>query len=159
MDSQDPHEALVRQGADLQAALRSALSLWADATTDATTRRRGELLKGKPKVIEDFFDFVEKHPGEVSPEDVKRWQRRLEERLRPATVYVRVSLLSSFYQWMMRDPVLARFVQSNPVHLARPRAPKPYQTESVKSFTDEELIALVEHVRALASGDGNLVAK
>jgi integrase len=159
MDSQNAQEALVRQEADLQAALRSALSLWADATTDAITRRRDELLKGKPKVIEDFFGFVEKHPGEVSPEDVKRWQRRLEERLRPATVYVRVSLLSSFYEWMMRDPVLARVVPSNPVPLARPRAPKPYQTESVKSFTDEELIALVEHVRGSAAENGNLVYK
>jgi integrase/recombinase XerD len=159
MDSQDSQTALVRQGADLQAALRSALSLWADATTDVTTRRREELLKGKAKVIEDFFAFVEKHPGEVAPEDVKLWQRRLEEHLRPATVYVRVSLLSSFYEWMMRDPLLGRFVQSNPVRLARPRAPKPYQTESVRSFTDEELIALVEHVRGLAAGDGNLVAK
>jgi integrase len=159
MDSQETQEALVRQGTDLQAALRSALSLWADATTDATTRRREELLKGKPKVIEDFFAFVEKHPGEVSPEDVKSWQRWLEERLRPATVYVRVSLLSSFYEWMMRDPGLASFIQTNPVRLARPRAPKPYQTESVKSFTDEELISLVEHVRALAARDGNLVAK
>jgi integrase len=159
MDSQETQEAIVRRGADLQAALRGAISLWADATTDATTQRRDELLKGKPKVIEHFFDFVEKHPGEVSPEDVKRWQRRLEERLRPATVYVRVSLLSSFYEWLMRDPVLARFVESNPVRLARPRAPKPYQTESVKSFSDEDLIALVEHVRSLAAGDSNLVAK
>ena len=159
MDSQDSQTALAKYGDDLQAALRSALSLWADATTDATTRRREELLKGKPKVIEDFFAFVEKHPGEVTPEDVKRWQRRLEERLRPATIYVRISLLSSFYEWLMRDPALARFVQSNPIRLARPRAPKPYQTESVKSFTDEELIALVEHVRDLAAGDGNLVAK
>lgn len=159
MDSQDSQIALVRQGIDLQAALRSALSLWADATTDATTRRRDELLKGKPKVVNDFFAFVEKHPGEVSPDDVKRWQRRLEVTLRPATIYVRISLLSSFYEWLMRDPVLTRFVQSNPVRLARPRAPKPYQTDSVKSFTDEELIALVEHVRGLAAGDGNLVAK
>lgn len=95
----------------------------------------------------------------MSPEDVKRWQPRLEVRLRPATVYVRVSLLSSFYEWMMRDPVLASFVRSNPVRLARPRAPKPYQTESVKSFTDEELAALVERVRSLATEDGNLVAK
>src|SRR2546423_12767842 len=159
MDSQDSRAALVRQGSDLQAALRSALFLWADATTDATTRRRDELLKGKPKVVEDFFAFVEKHPGEVFPEDVKRWQQRLEERLRPATVYVRISLLSSFYEWLMQDPLLAGFVRSNPVRLARPRAPKPYQTDSVKSFTDEELIALVGHVRGQAAEDGNLVAK
>lgn len=159
MNVHDEQTALVKQGTELQAALRSALPLWADATTDATTRRREELLKGKPKVVEDFFAFIEKHPGEVAPEDVKRWQRRLEERLRPATVYVRVSLLSSFYEWLMRDPALARFVLSNPVRLARPRAPKPYQTDSVKSFTDEELMALVEHIRWLAAGEGNLVAK
>jgi integrase/recombinase XerC len=159
MDSQDAQTGLIRQGTDLRAALRSAISLWADATTDATTRRRADLLKGKPKVIEDFFAFIERHPGEVSSEDVKLWQRKLEETLRPATVYVRVSLLSSFYEWMMRDDVLARFVQSNPTRLARPRAPKPYQTDSVKSFTDEELTALVEHVRGLASVEGNLVAK
>src|SRR5215211_2278333 len=101
MNSQGSPTALIKQGTDLQAALRNALSLWADATTDATTRRRAELLKVKPKVVEDFFSFVEKHPGEVSPEDVKRWQQRLEERLRPATVYVRISLLSSFFEWMM----------------------------------------------------------
>lgn len=159
MNSEDAQTALVKQGIDLQAALRSAISLWADATTDATTRRRAELLKGKPKVVEDFFTFIEKHPGEITSEDVKRWQRSLEKRLRPATVYVRLSLLSSFYGWLMRDPVLARFVQSNPVSFARPRAPKPYQTDSVKSFTDEELVALVEHLRALAARDGNLVAK
>src|SRR5215210_3698949 len=159
MDSQDPQTELIRQGSDIQAALRSALSLWADATTDPTTRRREELLRGKPKVVEDFFAFVEKHPGEVSPEDVKRWQRQLEERLRPATVYVRISLLSSFYEWLMRDPALAQLIRSNPVRLARPRAPKPYQTDSVKSFTDEELIALVEHVRELAAEDRNLIAK
>ncbi|HVG33972.1 MAG TPA: site-specific integrase [Pyrinomonadaceae bacterium] len=158
-DSQTALMTVIDGGTDLRAALRNALSLWADATTDATTRRRVELLKAKPKVIEDFFSFVEKHPGEASPEDVKRWQRMLEERLRPATVYVRISLLSSFYEWMMRDPALGRFVQSNPARLARPRAPKPYQTESVKSFTDDELVALVEHVRVLAAGDDNLVAK
>jgi integrase len=159
MNLQDSQTALIMHGADLLVALRSALSIWANATTDATTRRREELLKGKAKVIQDFFAFVEKHPGEVTPEDVKRWQRKLEERLRPATVYVRISLLSSFYEWLMRDPALARYVQLNPVRLARPRAPKPYQTESVKAFTDDELVALVEHVRGLAAGDSNLVAK
>jgi hypothetical protein len=50
----------------------------------------------------------------------------------------------------MRYPVLYGSVQSNPVTLARPRAPKAYQTDSVKSFTDKELIALVEHVRGRA---------
>lgn len=95
----------------------------------------------------------------MTPEGAKRWQRRLEEHLRPATVYVRVSLLSFSYEWMMRDPVLASFVESNPVRLARPLAPMPYQTESVRSLTDEEPIAFVGHVRGLATEDGNLVAK
>jgi integrase len=70
------------------------------------------------------------------------------------TIYVRVSFLSSFYSWAMRDPELGRHIRTNPVLLARPRAPKSYQTESVKSLSDAELHALlsVVHKRAL-SGD------
>jgi hypothetical protein len=81
-----------------QAALRSVSSLRADTTTDATTRRGAELLKGNRKSSRTFSPSWRNVPGEVSPEDVNCWPQRLEERLRPATVYVRISLLPSFYE-------------------------------------------------------------
>lgn len=42
--------------------------------------------------------------------------------------------------------------------LSRPKAPKPYQTESTKSWTDEELQALVAVVSAKAAS-GDLIGK
>lgn len=58
----------------------------------------------------------------------------------------------------MRDPALREFVTSNPARLALPKAPKAYQTESVKAWTDEELQAIVEVVRAKAAL-GDVVGK
>lgn len=64
------------------------------------------------------------------------------------TIYARVCHLSSFYAWAMRDPTLGNIIRFNPVTLAHPKAPKPYQTRSVKSRTDDELRALLTVARA-----------
>ena len=47
-------------------------------------------------------------------------------------------------------------MQRNP--LARPKAPRPYQTEKTKAWTDEDLQAIVAAVEARAAGD-DLVGK
>jgi site-specific recombinase XerD len=45
-------------------------------------------------------------------------------------------------------------VKGNPVILARPKAPRPYQSESSKAWTDEELQRIVDVVsRKAATGD------
>jgi integrase len=133
----------------------NAIGLWADSCTLPDTGRREDLLRDKRRAVEAFFAFTGKHPGEVTPQDVKRWQESLAGKgLRPNTVYVRTSFLSSFYEWLRRDPVLGRHIPRNPVERARPRAPKAYQTESVKSLTDEELNGLLAVVaKRAASGD------
>lgn len=153
--------ALVVTGvSDAQLTLQEIFHLWAKSTTEAGSARRGDLIRDKQRTVAHFFAYTGKAPGEVSPLDVRDWQSELETKgLRPGTIYVRISLVSSFYNWAMRYPALSGSMQSNPVTLARPRAPKAYQTDSVKSFSDEELIALVEHVRRLAAGDGSLVSK
>jgi integrase len=54
----------------------------------------------------------------------------------------------------MRDPEVGQHVRRNPARLARPKAPKPYQTESVKALSDGEVGALVFEVcRRAQSGD------
>jgi integrase len=154
-----PQTALVPSGAEYRPALRNAVRLWADATTAAESARRGDLARDKRHAVLDFFSFAGKHPADVSPVDVKDWQTDLAARnLRANTVYVRTSFLSSFYAWAMRHPELGAYIRTNPARLARPRAPKPYQTESVKSLTDEELQSLVEVVRRRAEA-GDLVGK
>jgi integrase len=140
------------------AALRTAVEVWSSASTSATTRRREELITKKRKVVESFFAEIGKDPGEVTPVDVQEWcdHMRREDGSHPAaaTVYARVSFLSSFYAWAQRELGL----RANPALLARPRAPKPYQTESTKSWTDEELRRITAVVAARAA-QGDLVGK
>jgi integrase len=139
-------------------ALRTAVEVWAASSTSGTTRRREELIAKKRRVVESFFAIIGKDPGEVTPQDVQAWcdGMRREDGRRPAaaTVYARVSFLSSFYSWAQRELGL----RANPALLARPKAPKPYQTESTKSWTDEELSRLTAVVAARAAG-GDLVGK
>jgi len=140
-------------------ALREFIELWASASTGSTVRRRDEMLRKKRTVIEDFFTFVKKAPGQVTPTNVKSWCDKLaSSSLRPATIYARVSFVSSFYTWAQRDPDIRKYIHHNPAALSRPKAPKPYQTESTKSWTDEELQALVETVSERAVS-GDLVGK
>jgi len=141
------------------AVLRSAIHLWASAKTAESVFRREQLINKKQEAVESFFAFSGKSPGEVDELEVHRWLERLrEQKLKPATVYARVSFLSSFYRWAMCDPQIGSLIRTNPVLLARPKAPCPYQTDSTKAWTDEELQAIVVEVESRAAGD-ELVGK
>jgi integrase len=112
---------------------------------------RPEKLRDKVQAVTSFFGFAKKHPGEATPEDVSRWREMMERQgLKPATVYARVSRVSAFFRWLMSDPQLSRFIRSNPAAQARPRYPRPYQSESTKSLSDEEMNALLGVVRKSA---------
>jgi integrase len=146
----DPHQSV---------ALQHVTSLWADATTNTVSPRRKDILRDKQKVVTSFFKFVSKMPGEVMTADVKNWQSFLESKgLASTTIYCWLCHLSSFYGWARRDPEVGRHMSANPVSLARPKAPKAYQTESVKALTDEEFINLLSVVRSKAAS-GDIVGK
>src|SRR5919107_1727797 len=153
--------SLVRgdQGASWAVALRHAAELWADATTNTVSPRRHDILRDKRKVVNAFFDYVKKTPADVTPLDVKDWQSSLESGgFAATTVYCWLCHLSSFYEWARRDPGVGQHLTSNPVNLARPKAPKAYQTESVKALTDDEFIRLLSVVRRRA-GLGDIIGK
>jgi site-specific recombinase XerC len=78
--------------------------------------------------------------------------------LKPATVYVSVSSVSAFYRWLMNDAQLSAFIRSNLAAQAQPKYPCPYQSESTKALSDEEMNALLEVVRQLAAS-GSVVGK
>ncbi len=147
-------------------ALHNAIRLWADSSTSADSARRHDLLRDKQAAVTAFFAFTKKHPGEVTSFDVRAWQAEMERgdeqrrkrALRPASIYVRTSHLSSFYAWVLRHPELGRYIGENPALLARPKAPRAYQNESTKSWTDEELQKLIAVVQQKAAG-GELVGK
>jgi integrase/recombinase XerC len=139
-------------------ALRTAIELWASASTSASVRRRDELIAKKRRAVESFLAGIGKDPGDVTPADVRECCERMRKEngqpLSPSTIYTSVSFLSSFYSWAQRE----LGVRANPAILARPKAPKPYQTEATKSWTDEELQRITSVISAYAAGD-NLVAK
>lgn len=158
MDEKAPETALVPAQADVQVALRGAVSLWASATT-SESERRADLLRDKQRIVLSFFRHTGKLPSEVEPSDVQGWLRDLEERgISAGTCYQHACLLSSFYSWAMRDAEVGQYIRRNPARLARPKAPKPYQTESVKALSDEEVGALVAAVRRRAQ-NGDIVGK
>jgi site-specific recombinase XerD len=136
-------------------ALRNAIHLWAAATTDTESACSQDLLRSKRQAVSSFFAHAAKHPGEITALDVQGWRDALEGKgFKPATVYARISRLSSFYTWVMRDPALGQLIASNPAHNARPKCPKPYQTESSKALDDDQIGALVRVVmRRAAAGD------
>ncbi|HEX8721472.1 MAG TPA: tyrosine-type recombinase/integrase, partial [Pyrinomonadaceae bacterium] len=136
-----------------------AIVLWAERNTRPETLARQEKLGDKVRAVTSFFDFASKHPGDVTPDDISRWREQMEARgLKPATVYARVSRVSAFYRWLMADPQLSQFIRSNPAAQARPRYPRPYQSESTKALTDDEMNALLAVVRRLAES-GSVVGK
>ena len=142
-----------------EAVLRSVIELWAAATTGVSSRRRGEVLQNKQNVVKSFFEWVKKSPGEVEPTDVSGWCDRMRtDGRRPATIYARVSFLSSFYRWALGQPELGTGLRQNPTTLARPKRVPPYQTEATKAWTDEELRAVTGVVSRRAAGE-DLVAK
>jgi len=140
-------------------ALRNAVAMWAETTTDGTSDRCRDLRRDKTLAVLSFFGFVAKHPAEVLPCDVQRWREELESRgLKQNTVYASVSRLSSFYRWLMKDPVLGPHVTTNPALLARPKRPRPYQAGSTKSLSDQEMNQLLASVRSKADA-GSVTAK
>lgn len=144
--------------ADLRAG-SEALAAWAEATTDASSRRRADLLRDKGRTVADFFTFTAKPPEAVTPGDVHAWREDLERRgLEPATIYAAISKVSSFYNWARKIEGLAELLPINPVNGARPKAPKPYQSESTQSLGDEDLDALIAFVKAKADA-GQIVGK
>lgn len=158
MNEKAQETALVVVRADLQVALKGAISLWASATT-SESERRADLLRDKQRIVLSFFSHMEKLPSEVEPADVQGWLRDLEGRgISAGTAYQHACLLSSFYTWAMKDSEVGQHIRRNPARLARPKAPKPYQTESVKALSDEEVGALVLTVRGRAQA-GDVVGK
>jgi integrase len=155
----DKFTAILLIKGDIQVLIYNAISLWADSTTHATSLRRDELIHDKVLAVSSFFSFVNKHPSDVIPLDVRSWRTSLEvQELKPATIYARISRLSSFYEWATHDSKLGAIITSNPVSLARPKAPRAYQNESAKSLTDDQTRALVALLRHKAT-DGNVIAK
>jgi integrase len=140
-------------------AIKNAVKVWSDTTTGTASLRRSDIRRDKQNAVVSFFTHVGKDLPDVTPLDVKSWQECLESKgLAQTTVYYRLCHLSSFYSWAQNHPIIGKYVIANPVRLTHPKAPKAYQTESVKALTDEEFVKLLSAVRSRAAV-GKVVGK
>jgi integrase/recombinase XerD len=139
-------------------AILAAIEAWAEKTTGSLSYRREDLQRDKQHSVFSFFAFTAKHPFSIRTRDCLAWCRQLEQRYKPNTVYARLSRLSSFYNWLLADPTLGKHLRSNPVILARPKCPPPYQAESSKSLTDAEMNRLLRIIKKDAE-EGSIVGK
>ena len=131
------------------AAVQNAVELWAHVTTAADLRRATDITRDKQRAATEFFAYAAKSLETLTPLDVRDWHTALLARgLKSSTVYVRLAHLSSFFEWLRRDPALGVLVKINPARMALPKAPRPYQNEKAKSLTDDELGKLWRVVEA-----------
>lgn len=159
---------IIVTNSSLSDALVNAVHLWAYARTDSNARRYADLLRDKCAALladgdhgtaAGFFARVQKPLTQITPLDVHVWQDYMQDmNLTAGTIYSRVSRLSSFYEWLMSEPSFRDHITANPVRLARPRAPRAYQTRSTQALNDDEARELLAVVREAALTD-NLAAK
>ncbi len=126
--------------------IENAIVLWAEASTRTETRDRDERVRDKRQIIRSFLNYVGKHPGEIDPMDVRAWRKYLEPEKSENTVYSYLSRVSSFYEWLRKHPEIKDHIRGNPVSLGRPKAPRPYQTEKTKAWTDGEMNAILDAI-------------
>lgn len=139
--------------------LAEQVAAWAAARTNRNSRRYDDLIRDKTNILlgdadnaraPGFFTFSGKLPGEVTPDDVEAWHDALTRAgLSPATVYARVSRLSSFYEWLMETGAAL----TNPTRTARPEAPPAYSSQKARPLTPADVDALLAFVLERANSN------
>lgn len=127
----------------LDEATENAVALWIAATTDGESVRYRDLARGKRAAVAAFLAHVGKSPEEIKVTDVAAWEQAMAAReLAANTIAARLSYVSSFYSWLLRQPELAAHLRENPFLRARRKTPKSYQSDATKALSDAELQAL-----------------
>ena len=142
-----------------ETALQKAINVWAQATTPQELVRAVDIERDKKRAALDFFEFTGgKELQIIAPPDVQQWHKELQTRgYKPKTIYTYLSHLSSFFEWLKKDPNLKVFLPVNPVRLVMPPAPKKYGSESASSLSDEEFSKLWQTI-AVEAQKGDLLS-
>ena len=137
--------------------LNSAVESWLTRTVNSSLKRANDIRNDKSKAVFDFFDFCEKSAEQVLPKDIEEWRLELKKQnLSDGTIYNRISALSQFFEFLRTDAEMIKLIPINPAKVSLPKANKPFQSESVKALSAEELTNLLEVVENHAN-DGKPV--
>lgn len=120
---------------------------WLTRTVNSSLKRANDICNDKSKAVFDFFDFCGKSAELVLPSDVEEWRWNLKtQKLADGTVYNRISALSQFFEYLRNEAGMMKLIPINPAKVSLPKANKPFQSESVKALSREELGKLLEVV-------------
>ncbi|HLM60630.1 MAG TPA: hypothetical protein VK308_07500, partial [Pyrinomonadaceae bacterium] len=137
--------------------VNAVVESWLTRTVNSSLKRANDIRNDKSKAIFDFFDFCAKSAEQVLPSDVEEWRWNLKtQKLADGTIYNRISALSQFYEYLRAEVGLVKLIPVNPAKVSLPKASKPFQSESVKALSREELSKLLEVV-AERAGDNQPV--
>ena len=120
---------------------------WLTRTVNPSLKRANDIRNDKSKAVFDFFDFCGKSAEAVLPGDVEEWRWNLKtQKLADGTVYNRISALAQFFEYLRNEVGMMKLIPINPAKVSLPKATKPFQSESVKALSREELRKLLEVV-------------
>ena len=127
--------------------VNAVVESWLTRTVNPSLKRSNDIRNDKSKAVFDFFDFCTKSAEQVLPSDVEEWRWDLKtQRLADGTIYNRISALSQFFEYLRNEAGLIRLIPINPARVSLPKASKPFQSESVKALSREELGKLLDVV-------------
>ncbi|MDQ3747659.1 MAG: tyrosine-type recombinase/integrase [Acidobacteriota bacterium] len=125
---------------------------WLTRTVNPSLKRSNDIRNDKSKAVFDFFDFCGKSAESVLPGDVEEWRWNLKtQKLADGTIYNRISALAQFFEYLRKEVGMMKFIPINPAKVSLPKAGKPFQSESVKALSREELGRLLEVVAGHAA--------
>ncbi len=132
--------------------VNAVVESWLTRTVNPSLKRSNDIRNDKSKAVFDFFDFCGKSAEAVLPGDVEEWHWNLKtQRLADGTIYNRISALSQFFEYLRNEVGMMKFIPINPARVSLPKAGKPFQSESVKALSREELGGLLEVVAGHAN--------
>ncbi|MGI8641494.1 MAG: tyrosine-type recombinase/integrase [Pyrinomonadaceae bacterium] len=133
--------------------VNAVVESWLTRTVNPSLRRSNDIRNDKSKAVFDFFDFCGKSAEAVLPSDVEEWRWSLKtQRLSDGTIYNRISALAQFFEYLRNEVGMMKLIPINPAKVSLPKAGKPFQSESVKALSREELGKLLEVVGNHAQG-------
>ncbi|MBA3634715.1 MAG: tyrosine-type recombinase/integrase [Acidobacteria bacterium] len=127
--------------------VNAVVESWLTRTVNPSLKRSNDIRNDKSKAVFDFFDFCGKSAQTVLPSDVEEWRWNLKtHRLADGTIYNRISALAQFFEYLRNEVGMMKLIPINPAKVSLPKAGKPFQSESVKALSREELGRLLDVV-------------
>ena len=127
--------------------INSVVESWLTRTVNSSLKRSNDIRNDKSKAVFDFFDFCGKSAEQVLPSDVEEWRWDLKTQgLADGTIYNRISALAQFFEYLRNEGEMIKLIPINPAKVSLPKASKPFQSESVKALSRDELGKLLEVV-------------